>query len=72
MGKINGIDNWLEKCEEIGKSWKLGSEESVVFRAMTFEEAVAIRDYMESHYADIEIFIEINGFVYSTEIRHLR
>ncbi len=72
MEKIKGIENWLRNCEEIGKSWKLGSEESVVFRPGTFEEAVAIRDYMESNYADIEIFIEINGFIYSTEIKHLR
>jgi hypothetical protein len=65
------VNNWQQKCEEAVKDWEIGSDKTVVFHTDFFDDALFIREYMESHYADISIFIICQGFIYGTEIRHM-
>jgi len=63
--------NWKERCEEIGKSWIIGCNNTAVFHPTKFKDALFIREYMTSHYADIDIFIICEGFIWGTDIAHL-
>jgi hypothetical protein len=61
---------WQEHCDKAVLEC-LNIEDTIVFHPTEFEDALFIRNYMESHYADISIFIIVQGFIYGTELKHM-
>ena len=70
----NKNTSWKAMCEGAVKKWEKYSDKKypggyVVFHPVTFRDALSIRQYMEANYPNIDIFIIIDGFVYSTELK---
>lgn len=63
--------NWKEKCDMAVLDYIPHSEDVIVFHPELFNDALFIRDYMESHYAGIDIFIICQGFIYGTELKNM-
>ena len=63
-------NEWLEKCEKAVENWSVNSGDTIMFHPVNFEDALFIREYMETNYSNINIFIIVKGFIYGTEIKN--
>jgi hypothetical protein len=62
-------DKIIAQCRDAVGDWTQGS--TIVFHPEKFKEALFIREYMESFYPNIDIFIVCKGFIYGTELKDM-